>query len=123
MAAIGLISESHAVYEYLRSLGCCQRCCLRYLGERDSNSYSCVEATLMKVYCMSFLPNAVLLKELPNLTFVLATCFFSQAGMEKERDCESGPERKFFKYNPCIVCLGLLQEELSVDDVVQKVIL
>jgi hypothetical protein len=54
MAAMGLSNERRAVYEYLRSLGCCQRCCLRYLGERDSNSYNCVEETLVKVYYMSF---------------------------------------------------------------------
>jgi hypothetical protein len=52
MAAVGLALENRAAYEDLRNLGCCQRCCLRYLGERDPQSYSSVEATLVKVYYM-----------------------------------------------------------------------
>jgi hypothetical protein len=61
--------------------------------------------------------------ELPNLTSAFLTCFFSQTGLENEREFDSGPERKILKCNPCIVCLGLLQEEFSIDDIVQKVVL
>jgi hypothetical protein len=54
MAAGDLILESRVVYEDLRNIGCCQRCCLRYLGERDPQSYSSVKATLVKVYYVAF---------------------------------------------------------------------
>ena len=55
MAAIDLIGESRAIYEDLRNLGCCERCCLRYLGARNPESYRCVKAALVEVYCMSCL--------------------------------------------------------------------
>lgn len=47
-----LTRENVEVYEDLRSLGCCQRCCLRYLGERNPQSYNRVKETVVKVCCI-----------------------------------------------------------------------
>lgn len=58
MAAFDLTGESRAIYEDLRNVGCCERCCLRYLGARNPESYRCVKATLVEVYCMSCFLNA-----------------------------------------------------------------
>ena len=55
MAAIDLIGESRAIYEDLRNLGCCESCCLRYLGARNPESYRCVKAALVEVFRMSCL--------------------------------------------------------------------
>jgi hypothetical protein len=58
MAAIDLTGESRAMYEDLRNFGCCERCCLRYLGARNPESYRCVKAALVEVCCFSCLPSA-----------------------------------------------------------------
>lgn len=117
---LGLAGDSIAVYEDLRKVGCCQRCCLRYLGERNPQSYNCVKEILVKVYCSSFL-SVSFVSETLNLSFVFLIYFFSQTGLQNDKDFDSGPDRKFLKCNPCIVCLGLLQDEFSADDTVQKV--
>jgi hypothetical protein len=49
MAATSLMIDRFEVYTNLRTLGCCKRCCLRYLGERDPSSYKDVDETLIKV--------------------------------------------------------------------------
>ncbi|PSN49117.1 putative tRNA pseudouridine synthase Pus10 [Blattella germanica] len=92
MAATDLIIERREVYENLRSLGCCKRCCLRYLGERDPTSYKNIERSVV------------------------------EKGLEDEKGDNEQPEPKLLKTNACIACLGLLQEETSEANTVQKII-
>jgi hypothetical protein len=115
-----LIHDKVEVYEDLRNFGCCQRCCLRYVGERNPQSYNCVKETIVKVCCISFV-SVIVSKNTLNLCFMYLICFFSQTGLQNDKDFDSGPDRKIFKCNPCVVCLGLLQDEFSADDTVQKV--
>ncbi|KAJ9578251.1 hypothetical protein L9F63_005521 [Diploptera punctata] len=70
--ALGIIHNENEIYENLRSLSCCKRCCLRYLGERDSSSYINVNETL------------------------------KQKGLESDKEDDYEPEHKIFKPNPCI---------------------
>jgi hypothetical protein len=123
MAAIDLIVKSRVIYEDLRNLGCCERCCLRYVGGKNPESYRCVKAALVKVQWLSCLLHGVVHGTSPNLKFVFLACFLSQIGLENEKDFDSGPEQKMRKCNPCILCLGLLQEEFFTDETVQQVIL
>jgi hypothetical protein len=61
-------------------------------------------------------------RDVPNLKFVFIAYFLSQIGLEKEKGFDSSPKQKILKCNPCILCLGLLQEEFFTDDTVHQVI-
>lgn len=73
------VENSKLIYEGLRSIGLCMRCCLRYLGEREIDSHIQVEECTIK------------------------------KGFEEQRNEDNSPEAKVAKSYPCSACLGLLQ--------------
>lgn len=46
---MGEISPSNILFDHLIELGCCNLCCLRYLGERSPSAYKNPVDTLKKV--------------------------------------------------------------------------
>ncbi|CAK1592824.1 unnamed protein product [Parnassius mnemosyne] len=111
--------DQNNIFKLCKELGCCDACCLRYLGLKNPSAYENTKDVVTKYAVQetaiksSDLEDSKDSKTLEDIKKNILEDINIESDINGD-SCKSPPSKKR-KIEPCVTCLGILQEETWAD--------
>ena len=105
--ATSVDSLNPQIVEFLKELGSCWRCAVRFTRERKSEAYQQKIVVIILFYLIKII--------LSNIAELVVMDVWTCEVVKEE------PEEKILKISPCVLCLGLVQDHFIQDKLIDDV--
>lgn len=98
--------DNKAIVKFCKEVGCCDICCLRYLGLKNPATYE-----NYKEYILKYTESGVEVENNSEEQQITSNSVDNINGNTDVNGCDDEPPKKKKKISICVSCLGILQEE------------
>lgn len=98
--------DNKAIVKFCKEVGCCDICCLRYLGLKNPATYE-----NYKEYIHKYTESGVEVENNSEEQQITSNPVDNINGNKDVNGCDDEPPKKKKKISICVSCLGILQEE------------